>query len=156
VSAASRDSRGFTLLEAIVVMAVLALAAALAVPVLTRTSRTASRNTAAAAVRERMKALATEAAAKSRDVTFACSSVERAATVAINPPDVSPPDGTVLARYVTFQAGTGYPVVDGARASAAVVVAEGSATAEAVAVVAGRTGSFVTYRRTEKGWEETQ
>ena len=148
--------RGFSLAELAVVVAVLAIAAAVAVPMLTRTTKTADRGAAVAAVRERMKALATEAASTSRDVAFVPSSVEHGATVVINPKEVSPPEDAVAASSVTFQAGTGYPVDGGRRAAAAVIVAEAGSPKDAVAVVAGPSGSIATYRRTEQGWEEAR
>jgi hypothetical protein len=103
-----------------------------------------------------MKALSTAASSTSQDVVFVPSSVPHGAAVVINPPEVSPPSDTVLAGYVTFQAGTGYPVVDGTRAAAAVLVAEAGETGNAFAVVVGRAGSIATYRKTAKGWEEAR
>ena len=145
---------GFSILELCAVLAVAAVLLAVAVPSLMKARRTADLGTATATVRTQLQTLVTRAASRSEDVSFDVGDVIHTDGVLVDFKGIAPPDGTVAAATVVFAAGTGYPAVDGARRSVAIVLSDGTSHEGATAVVVGSSGTIRAYRLSESGWEE--
>jgi prepilin-type N-terminal cleavage/methylation domain-containing protein len=148
------SGRGFSLVELLLVVAVLAVAAAVAVPTLFRARRSAGLGDAETATRAELQSAMTRAASATEATPFTVSALAHADGVAIDPEGLRPPDGTVAAATIVFQPGTGYPAVDGVRRPVAVVIADADDARDASSIVVGSSGTLRLYRLGANGWEE--
>lgn len=152
-----RRPRGFSLLELTVVVALFAVAAAVAVPFYLRASRGAELDTARNEIANAVRTASQRAATTGTSRPFDLASVVVGTSVVLDPDDVDLPAGAGRFENVTFEGGTGNPIVAGARAAVGVVVAErgdGSATARAIVVT--RSAVIVEYRLSNGQWEEVK
>jgi prepilin-type N-terminal cleavage/methylation domain-containing protein len=152
----TRHSRGFSLVELIVVAAVVAVGAAVAVVSLARVSSTASAresfvDTAAAAKR------AAASAVGGRATTFSAERDGRVARgMTVNPKYVPAPPGTEAADEIEFEGGTGNARIGGQRAVASIVMAEEGRRDFAYAVVAGTAGRIELLTYADGVWRPFQ
>jgi prepilin-type N-terminal cleavage/methylation domain-containing protein len=152
----STSQRGVSLVETLVVVALVAIAAAVAVPSLRRASRVTNVGDAEALVRARIQTAITTAASRAVSVSLGPAALVETAGVAVNPVDVEPPAGSVTSDVIVFQPGTGYPMAAGARRAVAVVVADREDRSHASAIVVGSSATLRSYRLTPRGWEEAR
>jgi prepilin-type N-terminal cleavage/methylation domain-containing protein len=150
---ARRDShRGLSLVEALVVLAVVAVGAAVAVASLAQVARTATLresfvDVAAAARRKATGAVAGPAARFDLERDAALP-----AGVTVNPKYVPTPPGTEAARVVELEGGTGNARLGGRRAVASVVFAEEGHRGFAYAIVFGAAGRVELQTFTDGEW----
>ena len=152
----ARPDRGFSLAELLVVLATLAVAAAVAVPVLVRARRVADVGDAETTARTQIQAAITRAASRAEATCLTAAELVHAEGVVINPDGLAPPDGTVVPDAIVFQAGTGYPSVGGVRRPVAVLIADRDDRGDASALVVGSSATLRVYRLGPLGWEEQQ
>lgn len=150
----AHPDRGFSFVELLVVIATLAVAAAVAVPMLVRARRVADLGDAETIARTQVQAVITRAASRSEAIRFSAAELVHADGVVVNPDRLTPPDGTVIADAIVFQAGTGYPTVDGVRRPVAILIADRDNRDDASALVIGSSATLHVYRLGPRGWEE--
>jgi prepilin-type N-terminal cleavage/methylation domain-containing protein len=145
---------GFSLLELVVVVAIVAVAASIAVPSITTAMRVSAYKSTIATTVDRLATLRAGAARGSATTFSTADMVLEHGSMVVNSPSVAPPDGAVMADSMTFQGGTGHCFAGGAVRSAAIVLANASDPAEAYAIVVGSTSRISTKRLTAHGWED--
>ena len=143
---------GFSLVEALVVLAIVSVGAAVAVASLARVSESATLresfvDTAAAARRK-----ATDAVAGPANRFDVARDGRLPASVAINPECIPAPPGTEAANAVEFEGGTGNARVCGRRTVASIVVAEAGDHGFAYAMVFGTAGHVELRTFTDGQW----
>ena len=148
-------ARGFSTVELLVVLAIVIVVAAIAVPGLLATRRTSDFETAVAEMRSSIE-LAVARAREGESITYSPSSALAAqpVSVTINSKFVAPPDGTEIAPVVVLQGGTGNPHVDGVQRGFAVVVSEtdGEAIKGSAAIVVTSVGTVTRWDLDGRVW----
>ena len=152
-----RDQGGFTFVELLFVIAVVAIAAALAVPSVMRARRVSAIESARTEIASALRRTSERAAVTGAVQPFSAYELPLPGDLVLMPGSVGLPDGTAPGASIAFEGGTGYPLLDGARQAVAIVAAEREAeTTNAVAIVISRSGIVTEHRRGAGGWERIQ
>ena len=148
--------RGFSFVELLFVIAIVATAAALAVPSLVRAVRISDLECARSEIASALKESSERAAIRGASESFSPGELSISTNVVLMPGSIALPDHTVPGSIITLEAGTGYPLVDGNRSAASVVIAEVGNEPNAMAIVISRSAMISEYRRVNNGWEKIQ
>lgn len=148
---------GYSMLELIIVVALVVIAAAVAVPLFSRANKTSDLETAKNDVANAIRSVSQRAATRAAAQSFDLSKVTVASSVAVFPDGVDLPDGTSPCEKLFFEGGTGYPIYDGRRAAVSVVLAErGQERTSARALVFSASAMLTEYRLVDGQWQEVK
>lgn len=153
--ASRRVAAGFSLAELLVVIAILAVAAAIAVPLLASVGLTGRLESGQATLAAELRRTCQRAATSGRAQSFQVAGAPIDQGLVVRGSDTRTPESVPLADRVTFAGGTGYPMVNGVPSAVAFVLADGGRVGDgAVAVVVSRSANIIEYRFRDGGWEQ--
>ena len=152
-----RADRGFSVLELLVVVAIVVIASVMGVMVLTSASRTSALREARAIVASSIRQSTAEAARSGRTIGvdlwgFPINSSVRVRTDAPAPL----PESAVVLGAIDLQGGTGYPFSNGTNRAVAVVLEDANDPTQATAIVLGASATVTEYRLSGSTWEVTK
>lgn len=147
-------ARGFTVVELMIVMAIVAIAGGIAAMMLTTATRTAGMQESRAVVGSTIRRAAALAAKSGATRGLDLWSIPVSSTVRLrsDAPAPLPEDAEVLGS-VDLQGGTGYPYSNGTNRAVAVVIEDADDPTQAVAIVLGRSATVAEYRLAGSSWE---
>ena len=149
-----RRREGFSLLELVIVIAIVAVAAAIAVPSIVAAMRVSAYKSTMTTTVNRLATLRAQASRGAATTFSTADIVLEHGSMVVNPQSVVPPDGVAAAEAITFQGGTGHCFVGADLRAAAIVLASPDDSREAYAIVIGSTSRISTKRKTAEGWED--
>ena len=145
----NQRDRGFSILEMLVVLAIVGITAGVAITSLPRTHQVANVAAAESQVRSAVERTVSRSRLLHEPQLLSVASVVQSTAITINPASPAPPTGTTAATTLDVRAGT--PYVDGAPHAISVVLADPQ-TGDAIALVIPPTGVLHRERWTAKGW----
>lgn len=149
-----RVDRGATVVELLVVAAIIAVACAMGVMLLATASRTSALRQARAEVSARIRQSAAEAAKTGRTIRIDLWGFPVGQSVRIRTGAPAPlPETAAIVGTVELQGGTGYPFANGSNRAVAVVLEDASDPSTFSAVVLGPSGTVTEYRLDGQTWE---
>jgi prepilin-type N-terminal cleavage/methylation domain-containing protein len=145
---------GFSLVELIVAVAIVAVAAFVAVPVVSTMMRAADTRQAFVETANAARRRASSAVGGERAAFSAERDGHLSAGLTINPKYIPAPEGTEPVSEIEFEAQTGTARVAGRRAVVSIVIAEAGTRDFAHAIVAGTAGRIELKTYTNGRWSE--
>ncbi len=146
--------RGFTVIELLIVMAIVAIAAGIAAMMLTTAKRTAGMQESRAVVGATIRRAAASAAKSGATRGLDLWSIPVSSTVRLLSDAPAPlPDEALVLGAIDLQGGTGYPYSNGRNQAVAVVIEDADDPAQTVAIVLGRSATVAEYRLAGSSWE---
>lgn len=149
-----RALRGFSVLELLIVVAIVVIAGAMGVMVLSSASKTSALREARAIVASSIRQSAAEAARSGRTIGVDLWGFPISSSVRVRDDAPAPlPESAVVLGAVDLQGGTGYPFSNGTNRAVAVVLEDADDPTEATAIVLGTSATVTEYRLSGSTWE---
>lgn len=146
--------QGFSVLELLVVVAIVVVACAIGVMVLTAASKTSELREARAIVASSVRRSAAEASRSGRTIGIDLWGFPIGSSVRVRTDSPSPlPESAVVLSAVDLQGGTGYPFSNGTNRAVAVVLEDADDPTQATAIVLGTSATVTEYRLAGSTWE---